>query len=66
MRAEKVVVGMSMTDPEKAVSGREREPLVDFLEGLNLGGLNIAREPEVGRDIESRNIGAVRRMASLP
>jgi len=30
----------------------DRQPLVPFLEGLHLGGLDVARDPDRGRDVE--------------
>jgi antitoxin Phd len=29
-----------------------RVPLVSFMEGLHLGGLDVSREPDFGRDID--------------
>lgn len=48
-REEAVVV--SARDYDRLVPAGERKPLVDFLEGLALDGLDLTREDDRGRDI---------------
>lgn len=48
-REEAVVV--SARDYDRLVPPINRKPLVDFLEGLTLDGLDLTREHDRGRDI---------------
>jgi hypothetical protein len=44
---------VTVGDREAVVSlGADRLPLVDFLKGLELGGLDLTREPDFGRNGE--------------
>jgi prevent-host-death family protein len=45
-----VVVAVEEFDRLRAGAGRRR-PLVEFLQSLELEGLDLAREPDYGRDV---------------
>jgi hypothetical protein len=46
------VVVISVEELERLLPSRpDRPPLVAFLEGLHLDGLDVTREPDLGRDI---------------
>ena len=53
VRGKDAVVVISVEDMAQLTpADTHRAPLVAFLEGLHLGGLDIDREPDVGRDVD--------------
>ncbi|GAC1336047.1 MAG: type II toxin-antitoxin system Phd/YefM family antitoxin [Beijerinckiaceae bacterium] len=53
VRGENAVVVISVEELERLKpASSERKPLVPFLEGLRLEGLDTARVPDRGRDVE--------------
>jgi antitoxin Phd len=53
VRGKDAVVVLSVEELERlAPSDRTTVPLVTFLEGLHLDGLDVAREPDFGRDAD--------------
>lgn len=53
VRGKDAVVVVSVEDLERlAPPDPRRVPLVAFLEGLHLGGLDVSREPDFGRDVD--------------
>src|ERR1700742_2336623 len=53
VRGKDAVVVISVEEMERlAPPGTNRAPLVAFMEGLHLDGLDIAREHDTGRDVE--------------
>jgi antitoxin Phd len=53
VRGEDSVVVISVEELERLNPvAPDRQPLVPFLEGLHLGGLDVARDPDRGRDVE--------------
>ncbi len=53
VRGKDAVVVISVEELERlAPPDANRTPLVAFMEGLHLGGLDIARESDVGRDVD--------------
>jgi len=52
VRGRPAVVVMSVEDLERLAPAKQPAPLVTFLEGLKLDGLDITRAPDTGRDIE--------------
>jgi antitoxin Phd len=53
VRGKDAVVVISVEELERLMpTPTGRKPLVSFLEGLGLEGLDVAREPDHGRDVE--------------
>ena len=52
VRGKDAVVVMSIEELERLVPASPRVPLVTFLEGLHLDGLELIREHDQGRDVE--------------
>jgi antitoxin Phd len=52
IRGKDAVVVMSVEELERLAPASPRVPLVTFLEGLHLGGLDLTREHDQGRDVE--------------
>ena len=53
VRGKDAVVVISVEELERLMPAPTgRKPLVPFLEGLGLEGLDVAREPDHGRDVE--------------
>ena len=52
VRGEPAVVVIDAAELERLVPTAERLPLVQFLESLDLDGLDLTREQDRGRDIE--------------
>ncbi|MDP1631506.1 MAG: type II toxin-antitoxin system Phd/YefM family antitoxin [Caulobacter sp.] len=52
VRGEPAVVVIDAAELERLVPTVERQPLVQFLEGLGLEGLDLIRERDVGRDLD--------------
>jgi antitoxin Phd len=52
VRGREAVVVMSAGQFAKLQPTAERRPLVEFLQGLDLKGLDLSREPDHGRDVE--------------
>lgn len=52
VRGKDRAVVMSASDYERLKNGDQRQPLVAFMEGLGLDGLELGRERDLGRDIE--------------
>lgn len=53
VRGKETAVVLSAADFAKLhPPSRAAVPLVDFLQGLDLSGLDLSREPDFGRDIE--------------
>jgi antitoxin Phd len=50
VRGKEAVVVMSVADLQRIAPPRDRIPLMDFLQGLDLSGLDLVREPDYGRD----------------
>lgn len=52
VRGKDAVVVISVEELERLLPSQpDRPPLVTFLEGLHLDGLDLTREPDLGRDI---------------
>jgi hypothetical protein len=43
---------MSVEEFERLAPGRPRAPFIEFMESLHLGGLDLEREADRGRDVE--------------
>lgn len=52
VRGQDAVVVMSVEEFERLVPQKPRVPFVQFMEGLHIGGLDLEREMDRGRDIE--------------
>ena len=52
VRGHDVVVVMSVEEFERLMPGKPRAPFVEFMESLHLGGLDLDREADRGRDVE--------------
>ena len=52
VRGHDAVVVMSIEEFERLVPPEPRAPFVTFMESLHLGGLDLEREVDHGRDIE--------------
>lgn len=52
VRGKDAVVVISVEELERLAPSAPRAPLVDFLEGLHLDGLDLTREPDSGRDVD--------------
>lgn len=52
VRGHDAVVVMSVEEFERLVPEKLRAPFVAFMESLHLGGLNLEREMDRGRDVE--------------
>jgi prevent-host-death family protein len=52
VRGRDAVVIMSVEELERLAPAKTRPPLLSFLEGLRLDGLDLVREPDQGRDVE--------------
>ena len=51
VRGKDAVVVMSIEDLERLTPVAPQTPLVAFMEGLHLDGLDLTREPDAGRDL---------------
>lgn len=51
VRGEPAVVVIDAAELERLAPSVERQPLVQFLEGLDLDGLDLTRERDTGRDV---------------
>jgi len=52
VRGKEAVVVMSVEEFDRLVPGQPRAPFVEFMESLHLGGLDLEREMDRGRDVE--------------
>ena len=52
VRGKDAVVIMSAEEFDRLVPKKSRAPFVEFMESLHLGGLDLEREMDRGRDIE--------------
>ena len=52
VRGQDAVVVMSVEEFERLVPEKPRLPFVEFMESLHLGGLDLEREADRGRDVE--------------
>lgn len=52
VRGRDAVVIVSAEEFDRLAPGEPRLPLVQFMEGLHLGGLDLTRDPDRGRDVE--------------
>lgn len=52
VRGHDAVVVMSVEEFERLVPEKPRAPFVEFMESLHLGGLNLERETDRGRDVK--------------
>jgi antitoxin Phd len=52
VRGHDAVVVMSVEEFERLVPEKPRLPFLEFLESLHLGGLDLEREMDRGRDVE--------------
>lgn len=52
VRGHDAVVVMSVEEFDRLVPDRPRAPFVAFMESLHLGGLDVEREMDFGRDVE--------------
>jgi antitoxin Phd len=52
VRGQDAVVVMSVEEFERLVPEKPRVPFVQFMESLHLGGLELEREMDRGRDVE--------------
>ena len=52
VRGRRAVVVLDAEDYERLAAPRPMVPLVDFLESLDMGALDLTREPDAGRDVE--------------
>jgi antitoxin Phd len=52
VRGRDAVVVISVEELERLMPAEPRAPLVAFLEGLKLDGLDLEREADTGRDID--------------
>ena len=52
VRGREAAVVLSAEDYGKLRSPENRPPLLDFLRSIDLGGLDLTREPDYGRDVE--------------
>lgn len=52
VRGQDAVVVMSVEEFERLVPEKPRAPFVEFMESLHLGGLDLEREADRGRDVE--------------
>ena len=52
VRGQDAVVVMSVEEFERLTPAAPRVPFVNFMEALHLGGLDLDREADHGRDVE--------------
>lgn len=52
VRGAPAVVVIDAAELERLLPAADRVPLVQFLEGLGLEGLDLARESDAGRDVD--------------
>lgn len=52
VRGRKAVVVVDAEEYERLAAPTPARPLVSFLESLDMGGLDLTREPDGGRDID--------------
>ena len=52
VRGQDAVIVMSVEEFERLVPKKPRAPFVEFMESLHLGGLDLGREADRGRDVE--------------
>ena len=52
VRGHDAVVVMSVEEFERLAPQKPRAPFVEFMESLHLGGLDLTREADHGRDVE--------------
>lgn len=51
VRGHDSVVVISVEELDRLTKRKPQEPLVDFMESLDFGDLDLEREPDFGRDI---------------
>lgn len=52
VRGKEAAVVLSAEQYAKLQPPAEKMPLIDFIKSLDLGGLDLTREPDYGRDVE--------------
>ena len=52
VRGRRAVVVLDAEDYERLVAPRPAAPLVEFLAGMDMGALDLTREPDSGRDLD--------------
>ena len=52
VRGREAVVVISTEELERLLPREKRQPFVEFMESLYVDGLDLAREPDRGRDVE--------------
>lgn len=52
VRGQDAVVVMSVEEFDRLMPGQPETPFVSFMESLHLGGLDLEREMDRGRDVE--------------
>lgn len=52
VRGQDAVVVVSVEEFERLAPQKPREPFVQFMESLHLGGLDLERDTDRGRDVE--------------
>lgn len=52
VRGKDAVVVISVEELERLAPARPQTPFVAFMEGLHLGGLDLKREADPGRDVD--------------
>lgn len=52
VRGKEAVVVVSADQYRRLQPSSPRTPLVDFMQGLSLGALDLVREPDQGRDVD--------------
>ena len=52
VRGRRAVVVLDADEYERLAAPKPDLPLVDFLSRLDMGGMDLTREPDTGRDID--------------
>lgn len=52
VRGRRAVVVLDADDYERLAAPKPKTPLVEFLERMDMGGLDLTRESDTGRDVE--------------
>lgn len=52
VRGHDAVIVISVEEFERLVPAKPQAPFVEFMESLHLGGLDLTREADAGRDVE--------------
>jgi prevent-host-death family protein len=52
VRGRRAVVVVDADEFERLAAPKPKLPLVEFLESLNMDGLDLTREPDAGREVE--------------